>query len=410
VWFAFSGAASVLEPREDLAALEPTTGARPAQREARAESAALAAPSTAVQESAKPSAPAPAVTGPLTLDGQVTDRFGWPLPGERVWLVPGDERHPQSGDDLQRLVTATTSSKGKFSLTLPNQGPWRLAVGPPGGARTTLPEARELDGTQRAQVVLSGGTELRVSFDGLPPGDDLLTLELIALAEPGAGGRRERRGDRGSSDDKGKQGGGTGAGKRAKRDKGDKGDKAGENRNSRDSGQREGEPGAAAATRESSPVVSLAALAPAAQDGGARRQGRRRNGETGNEEGNQDNERRDGRDRSRKRDREEQQDGPPEPPPEVWRHAHAHEFSSEERAAREVRIGGLAVDRVSRLALKVGDVRLEGLPRFSLSPDTVTQLRVFQVSSGPGSVLNYVVSTRALARDESPAGVSWVEQ
>ena len=345
-WIAFSRTAAEPLARDGVAAIEPTTSRALAPRKAqqqdlrsRPEPSPLVAPASTLPATLdSPTLPqqGPTLpqqgTGPRTLDGRVTDRFGWPQSGERVWLVPGAEGHPQSGDDLERLVTATTNSKGNFSLTLPDEGPWRLAVGPPGGARTTPTDPRTLDVSQRVEVMLSGGAELQVSFNGLPPGDEVLTLELVALAE---GGERGRGG--------GGRGGNT-------RGAGATGEQEGQGRGGR--GQRDGD---------------------------------------------------------RTRDSEEEPNDPPEPPPEVWRSAHEHEFSAEERAAGEVRIGGLRVGRVSRLALRIGDERLEGFPRFTLTADTVTKLRVFTITTDSNTALNYAVSIRTLARDESPAGARWVE-
>ena len=156
-------------------------------------------------------------TGPRTLDGTVLDRFGQAVEGERIWLLPPDQGHPPTTAVRGDFLTCTTSSKGVFSLTLPDQGSYRLAVGSPGQPRVPPSEAKALVGRPRARVVVPGGTAVHVQFDAFPETDAALSLEVTALlgGDSGEGRRIDRR--EGDPNRGGRGGGGRDSGRRRDR-------------------------------------------------------------------------------------------------------------------------------------------------------------------------------------------------
>jgi hypothetical protein len=289
------------------------------------------------------------------LEGQVVNRFGHAAANQRVYLLREDQVHPPAGAELTRYVTGFTSRDGSFSFDSPGEGPWRLAIGPPGKPVIPPSEPRRLSGGERAEVTVPGGAAVRVTLDSIPKDGAYISLEFLALVEPvrrpnpveGAGGSR------------GKREGGRGGETRAETDgffstedasyQGDGSSAAGEGRD--ETGRRRA-PG--------------------------------------------------GRQRQRK-------DDPPAPPKETWQALHRHLVTEEERAVDVAEISDLPGGRTVRLVVRIGKERIEGTVRFTLMKDAVIEVRILSIKTGPGASLAYSAVPRILQRSEMPVGIRWVD-
>ncbi|MEZ6015704.1 MAG: carboxypeptidase-like regulatory domain-containing protein [Planctomycetota bacterium] len=424
-----SAGAGPLRPSGALtpASTQPVERRMEAQRGAdSAASAQLAATSTAAAASTPtpqlPSAPPghalASATTRATVEGDVRDRLGAPVAGERVWLLATGVPFPPADARLTDYVTARTGQTGAFSLTAPGPGPWRLAVGAPGEPRFEPSPPRVLAGPARAAATISGTAALRIVFEGLPAGDEPVALEVLALrdpsaapgqgrgnagngrrgrgngaagvpADPAAGntGRRGRTRPQGDATDQGASGGSDIRGAQATPSDGEapraqlasvqQPTPQGARRNGR--GQGQGQPGAG-------------------QPGGAAQGGRARGsrGQGGPPNG--------GAAASG-----EQDDAPQGPPPEVWRALVRRTLTPEERASGSVELTGLRPGATARLALRIGDDTLEGQTRFLLAADAVIEVRVFPLTQPMGSGLSYVALPLPVAPDATPIGARWVD-
>ena len=119
----------------------------------------------------------------LTLVGTVSDRFGAVQVGEHLYAVPVGRLHPATPVEAADLPHTQADAEGSFALTLPDAGPWRLAVGAPGRPRMPLSEAVELGPRSRADVVVPGASAITLSFDEWPAASGVATLEIEALVE-----------------------------------------------------------------------------------------------------------------------------------------------------------------------------------------------------------------------------------
>lgn len=333
--------------------------------------------------------PAAAPTGPRTLDGTVRDRFDQPMGGERVWLLSPEDGHPAESAALSDYITGTTTSSGAFSLTLPGDGSYRLAVGLPGSPRIPPSDPFEATGLPRAEVTIPGGTSVHVTFDEVPVSEEPLVLEVMTLRE-GEGGRGDRRGgdgrDRGARRGERDAGGGRGGrrgqqGDRGERTQGGRGEDGGEGRRG---GSRDGESGGnarqVAFSQDSQRrEVTVEREARGLQDMGSR----------GNREGGQDRAQR------------------PEQERETWRAALRHTLTEEELAGGVVKLVGLPAGREARLDLRMGRRRVEGLGRFHVAADIRLDLRVLPLSQDPEAGLGYLISSRPIGPNAPAAGVRW---
>ncbi|MDA1265701.1 MAG: hypothetical protein O2816_11535 [Planctomycetota bacterium] len=359
-------------------------------------------------------------TGPRTVDGVIEDRFGQAVRGERVWLIDGTAGHPPASAAYADYTTAMTSSSGKFSLTLPVEGEFRLAVGPPGQPRVPVSSTQSNAGRPRARVVVPGGTTMCVIFDEVPAADEVLTLELVTLREgetEGDGGRGDR-GDRGDRGGRGRDRGTRDNGLDGPRSGGE--DYDGSNNNNEGAGQRRGPGG-----RQGSLEAPAAQLASFTQDGERQRGGGQRGG--GQEGGAEGGDLTRGRGGFRNLSEEERESlreqlrermgtrgegdefNLPEPAREVWRSAERHEISEEELLSGVVVLSGALSDRVARLDLRVGRRRvIEGVARFTIIPDVALEIRVLPVDlSAEEPALNYIVSSQPLGPTAPAIGIQW---
>jgi len=399
--------ASQLSPADE----RPEAAARPAAVAPAAEPAGApqATTSVALVEAPAQEEPAAAPSGPRTLDGTVFDRFDQPVRGARVWLLEPDQVHPPASAAFEEYVTGMTSSKGVFSLTLPDEGTYRLAVGPPGQQRVAPSEPMSLADRPRAAVVVPGGTAVRVRFDQPPLFDDDVTLELVTLRESddaaeffdrrnraSSGGRGGRSGfgnmtgeqreamrerlesmsdeERRAAIEELRQGGGGRGGGR-----GGGGGDAGESR------QRRG--GGGDGARE------VAFVQDEQQDRGDRRGLRDQAGRRGGR----------GRDRG--------EDGAafdPDQPREIWRQAARHALAEEDLERGYVDLLGVPAGRTARLNLRVGRRQVyEGAGRFTVAADIQVDVRVLPLSAEAADGLAYLVTTSPLGADAPGVGVRW---
>ncbi len=372
----FGGGLVPDRPRE---ATSPTL--EPAERP---EAAALVAPLAAPQT--------PGDLGASALEGQVQDRFGQPVVGERVWLLTGNQSHPPGGADLSAYITGLTNRQGSFSLSADGPGPWALAVGPAGHPSIAPSEARSLSVGGRVEVVLPGRTLLNVTFPDIEAGADQLSLLVEYLGEGGpAQGVRTGRGriETGLSPD------------RAPRTR----------RRGRDRSEREDRNGQL--TPATSIPTPLLAAFPSGQQQDPTQTGRQRGrGRNRADAQGQANRRADRRGKKEARSGAQQKptevQSPPLPPTERWKTASRQTLPPpDEQGKRTVLIGGLTPGKIARLVLKVGMKRYEGTSRFSLVKDARTEIQVFPLPPGPGSQLNYSMRTMVLGAHERPAGVRW---
>lgn len=336
----------------------------------------------------------------LTLVGTVSDRFGAVQVGEHLYAVPVGRLHPATPVEAADLPHTQADAEGSFALTLPDAGPWRLAVGAPGRPRMPLSEAVELGPRSRADVVVPGASAITLSFDEWPAASGVVTLEIEALVERPRVDQKVKKGKskedkKARKEDKRKRTGDTeeisglsvGAGQ----------DAASDSRRGRGRGARRGEDPGGLATED-----------------GSRREGRRgrRGGDDpgAREEGQRSDEKRDKRGAGERRDRprpdavELEELGPVDAPlPEVWRVAHRRELGS---SASALELTSLPAGEVHRVCLRLGTRQLEGVERFVLQPDTRVEVRVFPPGVG-STTLTYTAVTHPLRFDESPEGVHW---
>jgi hypothetical protein len=347
--------------------------------------------------------PAPAQVGPRTLDGTVHDRFAQPVRGERVWLLDQQQGHPSQSAVFADYITGTTSSSGVFSLTLPDEGTYRLAVGPPGEQRLPPSEPFELTGRPRAEVVIPGGTAVCVTFDQVPGAEQGVTLELMTLRELGDG-RADGRGfggerNRGFGDGRDGRGGG------------DRGDRSGGGRG-RGPGGAEGDGAEGRGGRrgggDGARQVAFVQDDQGDQDGQERQDGPGREGREGRP-GLQDQADRRGGGGRRGRDGEGGVELPPNPaePREFWRAAVRHTLSEEELDSGVVNLVGIPPGREARLDLRLGRRRIEGVGRFHVAADIQVNLRVLPVPQDLESGLSYIVTTRPIDPNAARVGVRW---
>ena len=335
---------------------------------------------------------------PGALDGTVVDRFGNAIAGERVFLVAKNQGHPPANAKLTDYVTATTSASGRFSLTLPDAGPWRLAVGPPGRPRLSISEPHSVSAGTTADIVVPGAAMLRVAFDALPEGDEPIRLEVLLLQEPrapGAEGRGRNGGrQRGEGNDPSRR--------RERRNETNEATGAGDDTSTR---QRGGQRQSALDARSVPPGADgIRVLAsPLQQEQQAQNEERR---EAKREKKQRAKERQSGTKRARK-DKSSNGVVPDGLPPERWRAHRRHALSSAERAAGVVEFAGFPVGPVFRLALFQGDLSLDGAARFALQEDAVLEVRVLPISARSSSSLSYTTTLRFLESGERPAGVHW---
>ncbi|MCP3915223.1 MAG: carboxypeptidase regulatory-like domain-containing protein [bacterium] len=395
VWYALDEPVAI----DDVAALVPEAGARPDAIDAPEPAAAeelLVAPGAApaTTESSQRSAP-DAGYRPLAVEGTVTDRFGAPVGGERVFVLAANQVHPPEGAELGAYATARTSKSGKFTVAVPNAGPWRLSVGPPGAPRLTPSDARPIEAGVTADVIVPGSALLRVVFDGGSANVAVESVELLALrSEPertsgrGRGGRAERRANRVPRNR-------PAAPQPSTPDGASGGETLGN------------------APRPPTPPASEGAPSKGSVGAGDGAQGGARMGGTESvpkRNGDRPRGQRGQRGQRAQRRGEANQEAPlaPAQPREVWRRVQRREVQEKDRAAATMEFRGLTAGQVARLAVHAGGERLEGAGRFSLVADTVTVVRVFPIEAGPKAALNYVTTVEPAP--EMQVGVTWRER
>lgn len=412
-WFVLTPDGDGVVGQEETAALAPRGGLRTSAPAAGKQPAA--GPETLVAKKSAPvqnTTPRP-VSTTRTLDGVVTDRFGAPLPSERVWLLPAGAGHPPEGTELTAFVTARTSRAGAFSLSLPNEGPWSLGVGEPGAPRVPPSTPRTMTGATHADVYVPGAAGLTVSFDSLPEGR--VSLELMTLRPPGETGGGNLGGGRFNR-------GGAGRGNRG-------GDAEGGGRRGRGGGRGgggnggDGNGGGGGGQALLAPVPDArAGVAASWQDGsqdpggqgsgeaGGRRRGFRGPGDT-NPGATQETPtpRPEGRRRGGNEGDAGADDLPTGPPEEVWRATRRVSVTDEHRAAGLVRFEGVPVGWVGRIDLVMERDRYEGAQRFGLQADAITEVKLMPFEPREGAVLVYSAVARPLRVAESPPGVHFRE-
>ena len=378
---------------------------------------------------AKPLAqPTPARPAPVakadrrSLEGTVTDRFGHPIVNERVYLLRPDQGYPPPGVDLAFYVTALTSRSGQFSLSAPDEGPWRLAVGPRGKPRVDPSDLRSLNGNARAEVTVPGAAGIRVLLDGVPRDGSHISVELVALSrsvpsmKPLKGGARggAKIDTRGNSDRK------STPNRRNRRGNTDGADSRGVFRNESGSDGAE-----SAGPRLATETVGVALASLTLQNQGRARD---KQEEAGEEEKAKRNNR-GGRNRQGQGSRpgrgnrqgeKEKADGGSDPkegkidepftPPERWVSVHRHLVTEEELSAGVAEFSGLEGGSIVRLRLRVGKEQIEGEHRFTLIKDAITEVRIISAKVGPGAALVYSSSLQMLPADERPKGIRWADQ
>ena len=334
------------------------------------------------------------------LEGRILDRFGQPVPNERVFLLEPGQGHPPEGAPLGEYVTARTTRSGAFSLSIDSAGPWSIGVGPPGAPILPPSEPTRIEGGRSAQITIPGRSALSVEFEGFPETEHSISVELVTLREPtgraaerggridmnrmrermesrrgGGRGRRggdevrERTGAEGDDEDTSGDGGNGGAGLEQEALPGSQ-----EGRGRRGSNQGEGRGGRST----------------------FRDMRRNRGGDQGdnNGTGNQ---------------RPGAGDGITVAPPEIWRTFTRYRLTDEEVAARRANIPGIPTGVTARLAVSIGPLRLEGLDRFSLLPDLHVHVRVMPISGDPADGLTYVATTKPPGPDAPRPGITWGE-
>ncbi|MEM9799619.1 MAG: hypothetical protein AAGA20_04780 [Planctomycetota bacterium] len=117
----------------------------------------------------------------IRIEGAIVDTNGEQLARTPVFLLPPGVSHPSRQDmepdpDNPRrtaratngAVTAEIMQGGRFRARLPDDGKWRLSVGPPGAARWTQQKPSELTygGPDRAAVTVPAYSRLRFEFEG----------------------------------------------------------------------------------------------------------------------------------------------------------------------------------------------------------------------------------------------------
>lgn len=117
----------------------------------------------------------------LRVAGQVVDSYGEPLGKRQIYFLPKGKTHPQRTDIGTRrdknqkpvtgptngAVAVTTLANGKFKVTLPHAGEWRLSVGRPGNADWTQPKGTELTvgGPDQLYAVVPAQSRLTFATD-----------------------------------------------------------------------------------------------------------------------------------------------------------------------------------------------------------------------------------------------------
>lgn len=118
----------------------------------------------------------------LQIGGRVVDRFGEPRTGERLWFLRPGERHPHDGATAQSLVGCVADRAGRFSVTLPEAGSWRISVGGVSRPVSTMerPEQLWLGGPEHVEIVLADTTRLVVECSGAPGAfQEPLTVQVL---------------------------------------------------------------------------------------------------------------------------------------------------------------------------------------------------------------------------------------
>lgn len=375
------------------AALGPVAGLAPAPQSSGTQ--ALVDPTPLAAAAAAPEQ-GPGSNVPNAVEGTVLDRFGAPLAGERVWLIPAAHGHPSQSVPLDKYITARTSGSGNFSLSLPNAGPWRLAVGPAGQPRIPPSAPREMEAGTRAEITLPGSSRLLVATAGLEQLDAPLSIEVLALMDANASGFKQRgRGE--ESKAKGRRRGTDGNKSRS------------EDKRSRRQKESKDERSAQLAPTPL-PVSALAAAITGspAQDPGSADRGRNRRGQDSKRQ------RSSSKKSSKKSGNESRKEAPledslPTPPRPVWKRVTRRQISSEELETGQLVLGDLPTGLVARLVLVVSGERYEGGTQFAIPKDTRIEVRLFPFTPGPGASFNYSAHPARLAADEAPAGVTWTQ-
>lgn len=324
-----------------------------------------------------PSGPAPPATADGTLraiEGTVRDRFGFPVSGERVFLLSAEQDHPTVSTPIEDYVKTLTSSEGRFVLTTRLEGPWRLSVGPPGEPRIPPSEPKSPTGTIQAEVIVPGSAAVRVALAELPETELPLVLEVMLLekappppaipppvappakplANPGTPITRKEA---------------------ASRDRSDKDAEA--------AAEEEG------GSQSTKPVRGARTLGEGQDDDGTsipldRSGGARDATDPGGYRGIA-------------------------PPAEKWRPVERRRITAPELVEGFVGIPNLPIGEILRLNLMVGSERAEGNLRFVPRKDTLIEVRIVTVTTRPARKFSYVTSLEVLAPDESPPGVRWLD-
>ncbi len=378
--------------------------------------------------------PAPVVKADRrSLEGAITDRFGHPIVNERVYLLRPDQGYPPPGVDLAYYVTTLTSRSGQFSLDAPDEGPWRLAVGPRGRPRVEPSDLHSLQGNTRAEVTVPGTAGIRVLLDGVPRDGSHISVELVALRQPtpavkpsdsgGRGGgkvntrgkadRNNRKNDKNTAPNRRNRRGTTSA------------------EDSRGVFRSESDEAGSLGPRLATESVDVALASLTIQNQGRARD---RQEEAGEEEkakrGHRGGRNRPGQGKrlsreDRQRQREERQrekeetyggfdpqggkGTEPFKSPERWVSMHRHLVTEEELTAGVTEFSGLEGGRIVRLRLRVGKEQIEGEHRFTLIEDAITEVRIISAKTGPGSALVYSSTIQMLPADERPKGIRWAD-
>ena len=117
----------------------------------------------------------------LRIEGQIVDVYGEPLAKQQVYLLPRGKSHPTREEIETRrneinqpetgptngAIGAMTLANGRFRVTLPSAGEWRVSVGLPGEAHWTQKKAVELTvgGPDRLLAVVPAQSRLTFEID-----------------------------------------------------------------------------------------------------------------------------------------------------------------------------------------------------------------------------------------------------
>ncbi|MGK0218848.1 MAG: hypothetical protein ACI9HE_002344 [Planctomycetota bacterium] len=374
------------------AALEPVAELAPATQVNGMQALDDLAHPTATSE-AKAEGPSSSI--PNALEGMVIDRFGAPLGGERVWLIPATHGHPILTVPLDKYITARTSRSGQFSLSLPDAGPWRLAVGPAGEQRIPPSAPRKMESGANAVVTLPGSSRLLIATAEIKQLAAPITIEVLALMEAGdVGAKKKGRGAESNS--------------KGKRQDSEREKSRGQEKRSKRQDESRDERGAQLAAPPL-PTLTMASVIAPTQDPGSAKRGRGRRGQdSGRQRSNNQKSSKQGNKRSNKKEAAEEE-ALPAPPRPAWQRVTSCKVRPEELETGHVVLGNLPTGPVFRLVLVVGSERYEGGTKFSIAKDTRVEVSLFPFTPGPGASFNYSAHPANLAADEAPAGVVWTQ-